>query len=45
MVLRLQNRWGKQKRTRLVKDGWYPGEERLGATSYRKLEPLLGLQT
>lgn len=41
MVLRLQNREGKQKRKKALQGGWYPGEERLGGTTYWKPEPLL----
>lgn len=44
MVLRLQNRWWKQKRKKALKGGWYPRKEELGATSYSKPEPLLCLQ-
>lgn len=32
---------GKQKRKKALQGGWYPGEERLGGTTYWKPEPLL----
>lgn len=36
-----EKQMGKQKRKMALKGGWYPGEERLGATTYSKPEPLL----
>lgn len=45
MVLRLQNRCGKQRIKKALKCGWYPGKDRLGTATRSEQEPRLCLYT